>query len=74
MTQKYIIDRIEGDFAVAEGEDRVMIDILLADLPADIKEGDTVAIGDDGTITVGTADNSEIKKQISELMGKLWAD
>ena len=74
MTQNYIIDRIEGDFAVAEGEGRVMTDIPLSDLPTGIKEGDTITINEDGTVTVGAADNSEVKSKISELMGKLWAD
>lgn len=36
----YTVDRIEGDWAVLEDENRQMSDVSLAELPAGLREGD----------------------------------
>lgn len=38
----YIVDRIEGAFAVCETPERKMIDIPLSELPTNIKAGDFI--------------------------------
>lgn len=44
----YIVDRMEGDWAVLEDENRQMSDLPLADLPAGIREGDLLEQGPQG--------------------------
>ena len=36
---KLIVDRIEGNFAVCEQEDKTTVNISLGDLPKEIREG-----------------------------------
>ena len=51
---KLIIDRLEGDFAIYEKEDRTALYLNRRELLIDAKEGD-VLIVDDGNIKVETA-------------------
>ncbi|KYC62718.1 DUF3006 domain-containing protein [Heyndrickxia coagulans] len=44
----YIVDRIEGEFAVCEKEDRTTVDIRLSELPSAVKAGDVLVV-EDGT-------------------------
>lgn len=68
---KVTVDRFEGEYAVCEKEDRTMMNILIKDLPAGVKEGDVLLIEKDSIIF----DNIETKKRkenIKNLMDKLW--
>ena len=67
---KYIVDRIEGDFAVCEAEDQSMIDIALSELPANLKEGDNLAFTD-GLYEIMQPDLDR-KERINKLMDDLW--
>lgn len=60
-----IIDRFEGEYAVAELPDGKMINVPKILLP-DAKEGDVVEI------TVDKNKTKEIKKEISELVESVW--
>lgn len=64
----YTIDRIEGDYAICEADDRTMHDILLSDLPFEAKEGLTFVF-EDGSYRI--VENLR-KERINKLMGKLW--
>lgn len=44
----YTVDRIEGDWAVLEDENRQMSDVSLAELPAGLREGDLLEQGPEG--------------------------
>lgn len=66
---RYVIDRIEGDIAVCEAEDKTMHNIPLASLPVGVKEGDKVEDTVTGFILV---DNSADSERIKEKMQKLF--
>lgn len=44
----WIVDRIEGEFALCETEDREMEPVPLKDLPAGVSEGDVLRTGPEG--------------------------
>jgi len=60
-----IIDRFEGDFAVVE-TDRGTIDIPRSDIPSNAKEGDVLVI------SISESATGERKKEIDDMMGKLF--
>ena len=65
----YIVDRIEGEFAVCEDERGRMVDIKLSALPAGIKEGASFAM-DGGVATL--LDDSDRRRRIEEKMKKAF--
>lgn len=68
---KYIIDRFEGDYAVVEDENKLMMDIHLKDLPKEVQEGDVlVKNGDSYSVDLGETERR--KKKIQELVDDLW--
>ncbi len=64
---KLLIDRIEGDFAVCQKEDRTMLNINRRDLPVDAKEGDLLSIDGDNIIIdiAATAKRKEMIRLLS---------
>ncbi len=64
----YVIDRFEGLYAVCEGSNGEMINILKSELPDGIKEGDKVEKKDDGYIKVdNSSDRERIKGKLNSL-------
>ena len=68
--KKYIIDRIEEDFAVVEC-DGEMQNIKLDILPKGAKSGD-VLINSDGSFAIDKQDNQERKQRIMKLQQELF--
>ena len=66
---KYVVDRIEGEFAVCEDERGRMVDIKLSALPAGIKEGASFAMNG-GVATL--IDDSDKRRRIEEKMKKAF--
>lgn len=66
--KKYTVDRIEGEYAVCELDDRSMINMLLSSLPFEAKEG--MRFEQDGE-TYRVIEN-ERSKRIKNLMDELW--
>jgi hypothetical protein len=65
----YILDRIEGDWAVVEhGKTTFQLPIEL--LPENAKEGDMLNIH----ISVDTDQTNKRKKRLEEKMGRLWEE
>ena len=62
---KVIIDRFEGDYAVVETEDKIMVNLPKLLIPG-AKEGDVISISIDEEETKQRKDN------ISKLMDDLW--
>ena len=62
---KVIIDRFEGDYAVVETEDKIMVNLPKSLIPG-AKEGDVISISIDEEETKKRKDN------ISKLMDDLW--
>ena len=67
---KITIDRIEGNFAVCEDENKNMIDIPVSIMPSGAHEGSVYEIG----FTELKNEEIERKKRISDKANKLWAD
>lgn len=70
MLEKFIIDRIEGDFAVLEKETGGTIDVPLS-LIKNAKEGDAVLF-DGEKYTINEKETNERKKRIQEKMKMLF--
>ena len=68
---KVIIDRFEGNYAICEKEDRIMINIEKTKIPATAKEGDVLIISD-GSIIIDKSGTETRKKEIEELTKDLW--
>lgn len=65
---KWIIDRIEGSFALCEMEDKSIINIPLKALPDGIKEGNVISVFAD------KAETDNRKEKIDKLMNSLFKD
>lgn len=63
---KWIVDRIEGDYAVVELENGKAVDIPLISLPEDIKEGAVIDVSAD------KAETEKRKENIDSLAKKLF--
>lgn len=61
------IDRIEGDIAVCEREDMTTFDILISELPADIKVGNVLIIADDGSMSIDKEEEERRRDRIFNL-------
>lgn len=68
---RYIIDRIEGLYALCEDEDNLVVSISLEELPPFAKEGDILII-QDGVCLVDKANTTRRRKQIQRKMMDLF--
>ena len=68
--EKLIVDRIVGDVAVLEKEDRSHLEVALAEIAVDIKEG-SVLLFDGVRYTADVADEAARRKRIFEMQQKL---
>lgn len=65
---RYTVDRIEGNYAVCESDDRTMRNIPLDDLPAGVKDGDIVEDTGTGFVLVdSSADRENVKEKMDSL-------
>lgn len=83
MARNMIIDRFEGGFAIceelAEGKPKKKKDIHyygieLNELPEGAKEGDVLAIGDDGALKIDAAETKKRREMMQKLQEKVWED
>lgn len=63
---KITIDRIEGEYAVVELENKTMLDMSILLIPEGAKEGDILSIEIDKDETKAR------KERVKELMDDLW--
>lgn len=68
--EKLIVDRIVGDTAVLEKDDRSHIEVSLADIVIDIKEG-SVLLFDGVRYTADEASEDERRKKLFEMQERL---
>ena len=66
-SSQIIVDRIEGEYAVCETEDKKMIDLPLSLLPEGVKEGNMY-------FTPLNKEKEARKKMIEEKMNTIWVD
>lgn len=72
MIKKYIIDRIEGDFAVCECENEMKIHIPLKKLPSGVKESNII-IFENGMYCIESKEiTEEIRKNNINLQNSLF--
>lgn len=64
------IDRIEGDFAVCETEDKQMLDIPINILPSGAREGSIYQVG----FTELKPEEEERRKRINKKVNDIWVD
>lgn len=69
---KVIIDRFEGNYAVCEKENREMIDIEKNRIPCEAKEGDSLIIEEDGSISLDKDETQKRKERIEALTEDMW--
>ena len=62
----WIIDRIEGEFALCETENKMVVSIPLSALPKGIKEGDVLSVG------INRLETENRKKRINDLADSLF--
>jgi len=68
---KLIIDRIEGEFAICEKENKHIISIPIKDIPFNVKEGD-VLIVEGNAYKLDNEVTKTKKKYIEDLTKDLW--
>ena len=68
--EKLIVDRIVGDIAVLERDDRSHIEVLLSEIAVDIKEG-SVLLFDGVRYSADEASEEARRKRIFEMQQKL---
>ena len=68
--EKLIVDRIVGDIAVLEKEDRSHIEVTLAEIDVDIKEG-SILLFDGSRYTADEDSEAQRRKKIFEMQQKL---
>ncbi len=68
---RLIIDRIEGEYAVCEQEDKTFVDIPKNRLPIDVKEGDCL-IENDSVYLIDYERTQERKNIINDRFNKLF--
>lgn len=72
MIKKYIVDRIEGDYAVCECEDGTMVNILLKQLPSGVKESSIINL-ENNLYRIESEKNIEaIRKKNIDLQNNLF--
>ena len=71
---KYVVDRIEGDYAVCENQETgEMEDIELLLLPADVYENDVLIYDEDlDEYTIEEDETSQMEDEIEDEMDDLW--
>lgn len=73
MSERYIIDRIEGNFAIVEKENGDMDKISIDRIKGNFKEGD-VLTNKDEYFEVDKSSTLNRKKQINEIMEDMWKE
>jgi len=68
---RLVIDRFEGAFAVCEREDRSVLDVPRASLPAGCREGDALEERNGVLVRAdNSADRARIREKLDRLMKK----
>lgn len=73
MTEKYIIDRVEGNYAICENEDGNMCRMPLGNINGNFKEGD-ILIKINEYFQVDKVATEARRKQISDDMEDMWEE
>ena len=70
---RYIVDRIEGDYAVLEDLNKEIISVHLSDLPESIEEGNVI-YKNGGEYKINKEEEKQRRDLIIEKMDAIWDD
>ncbi len=68
---KAILDRFEGEYALCENEDKVIIKVRRSQIPEEAREGSFLEISEDGC-TLLSEEQKKREEHIKTLMDDLW--
>lgn len=69
--KRLVVDRIEGEFAVCETEEGIMVNICLSDFPFAVKEG-SVIYENNGNYELSVVEEERRRKELFELAESLF--
>ncbi len=69
--EKYILDRVEGNYAILENENGSMIEISIDNIDGNFREGD-ILIKEGDKFTVSELLTKERKDKINNMMNDMW--
>ncbi|MDI9508470.1 MAG: DUF3006 domain-containing protein [Clostridiales bacterium] len=70
--KKYIVDRFEGDYAICEDENNLLINIEHSKLPPETKEGDCLIINKDGDFSIDVIATNDKRQEIRSKLDSLF--
>ncbi len=70
--KRFIVDRFEGNFAVCETEEKVMVNILKENLPQEVKEGSILYQNVNGLFVIDNTETHKQKELIKKKLKNLW--
>ena len=73
MNEKYIIDRVEGNYAIIEKENGDMYKISIENIKGDFKEGD-ILINKDEYFEIDKKFTLNRKNEINDSMKNMWEE
>lgn len=69
--EKYVLDRVEGNYAILENENGNMIEISIDNIDGNFREGD-ILIKEGDKFTVSELLTKERKDKINNMMNDMW--
>lgn len=73
MREKYIIDRVEGNYVITQKENEKMYKIPLKDIKGDFKEGD-ILVNINGCFEVDKVFTLMRRKELDNIMRDMWQE
>jgi hypothetical protein len=73
VSEKYIIDRVEGNYVIAQKENEEMYEIPLGDIKGDFKEGD-ILVKMNRYFEIDEVSTFIRRKQIDDVMRDMWKE
>ncbi len=74
MSEKYIIDRVEGNYVIIEKENGDIDKVSINNVKGDFKEGDILINIEDKYFEVDKKFTAILKKQIEDKMRDMWKE
>ena len=72
MNNRYIIDRVEGSYAIVEKENGDMCKISVENIRGDFKEGDILIKRDDECFEIDKELTLNRKSKLDDIMKNMW--
>jgi hypothetical protein len=74
VNERYIIDRVEGNYVIIEKENKDIRKICIENIKGDFKEGDILISKDNEYFEIDKRFTLNRKKQIDEIMEDMWKE